>query len=78
MPKFASRRREFKAFRFRRRHDHFLRYKLSGAKPNEIIDTARELGFNLNLDDFHRKKPSKASSSKRLNLLSRLISLLKV
>ena len=73
MPESARRSREYKAFRFRRRHDHFLRYRLSGAKPDEIINTARDLGFELNLKDLlYRRKRSKPPSSKWKALFSRL------
>ena len=72
MPESARRSREYKAFRFRRRHDHFLRYRLSGAKPDEIINTARDLGFKLNLKDLYRRKRSKPPSSKWKALFSRL------
>lgn len=72
MPESSRRSREYKAFRFRRRHDHFLRYRLSGAKPDEIINTARDLGYKLNLKDLYRRKRSKPQSSKLKALFSRL------
>ena len=59
-----KRRKEYKEFRFRRRHDHFLRYKLSGARLEEVADTAKELGFNLNIKDLARKKTKNISSSR--------------
>lgn len=69
----TKRRQEYKDFRFRRRYDHFLRFKLLGAKPKEIIDTAKELGFKLNSKDFTKKSNKNKSIPKpRKNLIRRL------
>ena len=59
-----KRRKEYKEFRFRRRHDHFLRFKLSGASIEEVADTAKELGFHLNIKDLVQKKSKKISSNR--------------
>ena len=68
-----KRRQEYKDFRFRRRYDHFLRFKLLGAKPEEIIDTAKELGFKLNSKDFSKKgKRKKLIPKQRKTLIGRL------
>ena len=64
MPDRIKRRKEYKDFRFRRRHDHFLRFKLSGATLEEVTDTAKELGFNLNIKDLARKRTKNISSSR--------------
>ena len=50
------RKREYRDFTFRRRHDHFLRIKLMGAKQEEVIEVAKELGFNIELRDLEREK----------------------
>ena len=76
MPESTRRSREYKAFRFRRRYDHFLRYRLSGAKPDEIINTARDLGFEINLIDLRKRKHPKSSTSKRILFFNRLRSFL--
>ena len=55
-PTLSQRRQEYKDFRFRRRYDHFLRFRLKGAEPQEIINIAKELGFNLTMKDFKKKK----------------------
>ena len=73
MPDQTKRSKEYKEFRFRRRHDHFLRFNLSGATPQEVADTAKELGFNLNIKDLARKRKKKVSSSQ----IERFISYLK-
>ena len=64
MPDRIKRRKEYREFRFRRRHDHFLRFKLSGASIEEVADTAKELGFHLNIKDLDRKRTKNISSSR--------------
>lgn len=59
-----KRRKEYKEFRFRHRHDHFLRFKLSGATLEEVTDTAKELGFKLNIKYLARKRAKNISSSR--------------
>ena len=76
MTETTRRSREFKAFRFRRRYDHFLRSRLAGAKPDEIIKVARDLGFELNLKDLHKRKPLKTLPSKRILFFNRLRNIL--
>ena len=76
MPDSAKRGREFRVFKFRRRYDHFLRFRLSGANPDEVIDVARDLGFNLNLKDLPQKKRPKPQLSKKITFFSRLRSFL--
>ena len=71
MPDSVKRTREFRVFRFRRRYDHFLRFRLSGANPDEVIDVARDLGFNLNLKDLPKKKRLKPQLSKKSTFFSR-------
>ena len=72
-----KRRQEYKDFRFRRRHDHFLRFKLLGAKPEEIINIAKELGFKLNAKDFTRSRnKNKVKPKQRKTLICRLRSFL--
>ena len=44
--------RDYRDFRFRLRHDHLLRHRLSGENRANVIAIARELGFNLTLDDL--------------------------
>ena len=72
-----KRRQEYKDFRFRRRYDHFLRFKLLGAKPEEIINVAKELGFKLNSKDFTRSRnKNKVTPKQRKTLICRLRSFL--
>ena len=59
MPNSSKISSEFKNFRFRRRYDHLLRFRLRNAKPNEIIEAARELGFRINAKDLEKIKPKK-------------------
>lgn len=68
----SKRRQEYKDFRFRRRYDHFLRFRLSGAKPEQIIETARELGFIINIKDLAKKSTGKVEQPKDKSFLARL------
>ena len=77
MPDSSKRRQEYKDFRFRRRYDHFLRYRLSGAKPEQIVEAARELGFNLNRKDFEKKRAKQVASTKNKTLFGNFKNLFK-
>ena len=84
MPDSSKLSSEFKDFRFRRRYDHFLRFKLLNAKPNEIIEAARELGFKINAKDLAKieakkiaQAAKKAESIQTKSALDRLKSFLK-
>jgi predicted ribosomally synthesized peptide with nif11-like leader len=46
---------ELKAFRFRLRHDQLLRQRLRHAKQEATLALARELGFELSIEDLQRK-----------------------
>ena len=72
MPESTKRSQEYKDFRFRRRYDHFLRYRLLGAKPEKIIETARELGFNLTTKDLIKKREEKMVQTHNATLFRRL------
>ena len=72
MQESSKRRQEYKDFRFRRRHDHFLRFRLLGAKPEKIIETAKELGFNLSIKDLTKKRGRKIKSAQPTTLLHQL------
>ena len=72
MTESPKRSQEYKDFRFRHRYDHFLRFRLSGAKPEKIIETARELGFNLTIKDLAKKRVKKIEPSQNTTLLRRL------
>jgi predicted ribosomally synthesized peptide with nif11-like leader len=48
----GSDRSELQAFRFRLRHDHLLRQRLRHAKQEATVALARELGFEITLDDL--------------------------
>ena len=48
--------RDYRDFEFRRRHDHFLNYRIQGEKQDKIIEIAAELGFNLETKDFKEQK----------------------
>ena len=44
-------------FQFRIQYDHFLRFRIQKARPNELKSIAKELGFNINdLELFQKKK----------------------
>ena len=72
MPDSSKRRKEYKDFRFRRRYDHFLRYRLSGAKPEQIIEAARELGFKINAKDLAKKRAEKVKQTRDKSFFARL------
>lgn len=72
MQESSKRRQEYKDFRFRRRHDHFLRFRLLGAKPEKIIETAKELGFNLSIKDLTKKRGRKIKPAQPTTLLHQL------
>ena len=72
MQQSSKRRQEYKDFRFRRRHDHFLRFRLLGAKPEKIIETAKELGFNLSIKDLTKKRGRKIKTAQPTTLLHQL------
>ena len=63
MPDSSKLSQEFKEFRFRRRYDHLLRFRLRNAKPNEIIKAARELGFKINAKDLEKMKAIKVKQA---------------
>lgn len=63
MPDSIKLSQEFKEFRFRRRYDHLLRFRLRNAKPNEIIKAARELGFKINAKDLEKVRSRKAEQA---------------
>lgn len=63
MPDSSKLSQEFKEFRFRRRYDHLLRFRLRNAKPNEIIKAARELGFKINAKDLEKMRAIKAKQA---------------
>ena len=65
MPDSIKLSQEFKEFRFRRRYDHLLRFRLRNAKPNEIIKAARELGFKINDKDLEKMKARKAEQTSK-------------
>ena len=77
MTESTKRSQEYKDFRFRHRYDHFLRFKLSGAKPEKIIETARELGFNLTIKDLAKKRGKKMEPTQSSTLFRRLKDLFK-
>ena len=52
----GSDRSEFQAFRFRLRHDHLLRQRLRRAKQEATLALARELGFELSLEDLQNRR----------------------
>ncbi|WP_186494380.1 hypothetical protein [Synechococcus sp. A15-62] len=63
MPDSSKLSQDFKEFRFRRRYDHLLRFRLRNAKPNEIIKAARELGFKINAKDLEKMKAINAKQA---------------
>ena len=58
-------RSELKAFRFRLRHDHLLRQRLRRAKQEATLALARELGFEITLEDLCRKTSKAPKQSRR-------------
>ena len=63
MSNSAKGKRQYKDFVFRRRHDHFLGFKLLDASSVEVIDIAQELGFNFNHSDLPKKRKGKKDKS---------------
>ena len=61
----SKRSQELKDFRFRRRYDHLLRFKLLNATSDEIIEAARELGFKINAEDLSKTKTKKAVKTEK-------------
>jgi predicted ribosomally synthesized peptide with nif11-like leader len=43
---------ELRAFRYRLRHDHLLRQRLRFLKQEATVALARELGFEITIDDL--------------------------
>ena len=72
MPESTKRSQEYKDFRFRRRYDHFLRFRLLGAKPEKIIETAKELGFSITIKDLIKKREKKIDHTQNATLFRRL------
>ena len=52
----------YKRFKFRRRHDQFLKFRLKDATHEEIIEIAKELGFNLNDQDIPKETKKRRKS----------------
>ena len=79
MSNLAKQKKQYKEFMFRCRYDHFLRFRLTNASRDEIIDIARDLGFNLNRDDLSKKKKGKKRKSpttKRSSFIHRFLVLI--
>lgn len=71
--------KEYRDFQFRRRHDHLLRFQLSEANQDEIIKTAKELGFNINANSLKSKVHTIAKAKSRehkRNYLKKLFDLI--
>ena len=71
--------KEYRDFQFRRRHDHLLRFQLSEANQDEIIKTAKELGFNINANSLKSKVHTLAKAKSRehkRNYLKKLFGLI--
>lgn len=64
---------EWRAFRFRLRHDQFLRQRLKRAKQEATLALARELGFELTLEDLQPgvRKGQRGSGRSRSKLRPR-------
>ena len=48
--------RDYRDFRFRLRHDLILRQRLKRVRQQAIVDLARDMGFEITLDDLNRSK----------------------
>ena len=72
MPDSTKRSQEYKDFRFRRRYDHFLRFKVARGKPEEIIKVAKELGFNLDIKELTKKRAKNVEPTQRVTFFGRL------
>ena len=68
MPDSSKLSQDYKDFRIRRRYDHFLRFRLLNAKPDEIIKAAKELGFNINAKDLATTKAKQKARQKAKKL----------
>ena len=64
MPDSEKSKREYSDFKFRRRYDLLLRFRLTGAKPEEVVEIAKELGFNFKSEYLANKKTKKQESLK--------------
>lgn len=57
-------------FQFRIQYDHFLRFRIQKARPNELKSIAKELGFNINDLELFQKKIKSKDTSFRQKLIS--------
>lgn len=57
----ACSKRDLRDFRFRLRHDHILKMRLRHLKQLATISLARELGFQITLDELKVMKPNSKS-----------------
>ena len=64
MPNQTKNQREYKDFCFRRRYDHFLRFRLLKADEIETYETATELGFKLKMSDIEKGMNTDCSTKK--------------
>lgn len=64
MPDSEKSKREYKDFKFRGRYDLLLRFRLVGAKPEEVEEIAKELGYKFNSQHLAEKKKKKQDSLK--------------
>jgi len=60
-----SRSKNYQDFRFRLRHDILLRQRLRRAKQEATINIARELGFDLSLEDLQKKPKNRSKVQRR-------------
>ena len=82
MANSKSLRSEYSDFKFRRKYDYFLQFKLMGADNQKIIKEAKELGFRIKESDLVKKKSTKSlkeSTRKRKSksFINRLLKYLK-
>ena len=59
--------RAYNDFEFRRRYDQLLRFRLVDAKPEEVIEIAKELGFNFGSQYLGNNKKKKKKESLKGN-----------
>lgn len=64
MPNQTKSQRDYKDFCFRRRYDHFLRYRLLEADELETYEAAAELGFKLKITDIEKKMSNDCRTAK--------------
>ena len=57
--KFKNLGSDYKDFKFRRKYDYFLKFRLLDVDNQKIIEEAKELGYRVKESDLVKKKDKK-------------------